>query len=381
VLLAWGSSRALFLIAGVAGAKFLTAVPPGAPAPPPGFLSHWAHWDGSWYAAIAAHGYRAVEWPASTNFFPLYPILIRAGTLLPGGSAFWGVAISLTATLIALYFVYDLARAEWGESVARGSTLALAFFPSSFFMNAVYTEALFLALATGCCWAARVQRNLALAAGFAYFAAMTRNIGVFLVFPLAHEWYRRRQAGETSRPAVALIASPVVGLGGYMFYLTRWTGDPLSFATVARTTWGRHVTNPLHTVDLAWRAAQRGADLAIHPERVFGTLSLGPAFSAMDTANLAFLLLIVALLLVSVSRLPFGLSLYSAAVVALPVLTPAFFSPLASFPRYALSAFPLFFIAGMAISRSRWIAAAWVSVGAAVGVLWTLFFVTGRWVA
>ncbi|QIN77815.1 hypothetical protein GBA65_03990 [Rubrobacter marinus] len=39
----------------------------------------------------------------------------------------------------------------------------MAFFPTAFFFNALYTEALFLALSAGAVWAALVRRDLLLA--------------------------------------------------------------------------------------------------------------------------------------------------------------------------------------------------------------------------
>ena len=99
VLTVFAASRALFMGAGaLAAAHIANAEPAGSLLQPPGFLNYWAHWDGAWYAEIATEGYDA-HYPASTAFFPLYPLLIRAGMLLGGGPALWGVAISLVATL------------------------------------------------------------------------------------------------------------------------------------------------------------------------------------------------------------------------------------------------------------------------------------------
>src|SRR5919202_1436557 len=85
------------------------------------------------------------------------------GPISPGALSTYGVLISLTAFLFALYFVYRIAEEGWGVRVAKGAILALAFFPTSFFFNAVYTESLFLALSAGAVWAARVRQNLLLA--------------------------------------------------------------------------------------------------------------------------------------------------------------------------------------------------------------------------
>src|SRR5215207_11346555 len=138
------------------------ADPAGDPLEPAGFLNYWANWDGAWFSEIATRGYGARA-PESTAFFPLYPLLVEFGSSLPGGPALWGVLVSLLCTAFALFFVYRIAENLYGVRAARVSTLALAFFPTAFFLNAVYTEALFLALTAGAVWAARVHGNLWLA--------------------------------------------------------------------------------------------------------------------------------------------------------------------------------------------------------------------------
>jgi hypothetical protein len=92
--------------------------------------------------------------------------------------------LSLLFLPFAFYFIYEIARQGWGERAAKGTILTLAFFPTAFFLNAAYTESLFLALSAGSLWATRVKRNLLLACMLAGLATATRNVGIFLVVPL-----------------------------------------------------------------------------------------------------------------------------------------------------------------------------------------------------
>src|SRR5919202_269678 len=89
VLAVFALSRLLFLGVGAVAAAVLPWA--GWPASDlletPGFLSYWAHWDGAWYEKIATEGYGVLA-PASTAFFPLFPMLVRAGTALGGGPDF-----------------------------------------------------------------------------------------------------------------------------------------------------------------------------------------------------------------------------------------------------------------------------------------------------
>ena len=114
-------SRLLFVGAGaLAAASLPQADPAGDPLGPDGFLGYWAYWDGAWYAEIATEGY-GERAPASTAFFPLYPMLVKLGTVLGGGPALWGVTVSLVSTLFALFFVYRLCEKLHDARAARAS--------------------------------------------------------------------------------------------------------------------------------------------------------------------------------------------------------------------------------------------------------------------
>ncbi|TCJ13045.1 hypothetical protein E0L93_15175 [Rubrobacter taiwanensis] len=379
VLGAFLASRALFLAAGALAAALLPRSEPGGePLETPGILSYWAHWDGAWYSEIALEGYE-VRAPESTAFFPLYPMLVRAGAALGGGPALWGVFFSLVFTLLALYFLYRLAETLWSGEAARAATLALAFFPTAFFLNAAYTEALFLALTTGAVWAVRVRRDMLLAGVLGSLAALTRNAGVLVVIPLLYEWYRGRDSfGWRGAAALAL---PPLGLAAYMAYLRQRFGDPLLFARQQEEYWGREFTAPPETLRAAWQAAGEGLPYLMDPGALFLDPSAAPALAASNALNLAFFGLLAALLAAALLLLPPGLSLYALALTVPPLLVPGPLFPLMSLPRFMLGAFPLFLVLGVLLARSRWLLAAWLAASSAAGVLLAALFASWRWVA
>jgi hypothetical protein len=379
VLAVFGLSRLFFLGVGAIAAAYLPqAEPAGNPLEPPGFLSYWAHWDGAWYSEIATEDY-GERAPASTAFFPLYPMLLRLGTAIGGGPALWGVLISLVCTLFALFFLYRIAEELYDARAARGATLALAFFPSAFFLNAVYTEAPFLALTTGAFWAAYVRRNLLLAGLLGALAAATRNLGVLLLIPLAVEWARnRREFGAGGLAGIALIPA---GLLAYAAYLWGRFGDPLVSARQQSEYWGRTLASPATTAADAWGAASAGAGYVLDPATLFLSTSARPALEASNTVNLVFLLIFLILMGVGFVVLPPGLSLYTFIIVLLPLLTPAPAFPLMSLPRFLLGAFPIFLVLGYLLSRSRPALVLWLLFSAGAGVALTALFTTWRWVA
>jgi hypothetical protein len=379
VLVSFALSRLLFLGAGTVAAAYLPqADPAGDPLEPPGFLNYWAHWDGAWFSEIAIEGYDEMA-PASTAFFPLYPMLVRLGMILGGGPALWGVLISLAATPFALFFLYRIAETLHGTRAARDATLALAFFPTAFFLTTVYSEALFLALSTGAVWAALVRRNLLLAGVFGALAAATRNLGVILMLPLFFEWLRyRREFGVRGLAGVLLIPAGFLGYAGFLW--ARF-GDPLVSARQQDEHWGRELANPFATLGDAWQAASDGMKYLLDPETLFLSSSATPTLEASNTLNLAFLILFVILLVIGFFVLPPGLSLYALVVVLLPILTPAPSFPLMSLPRFLLGAFPIFLVLGYLLSRSRPALILWLLLSTSTGVALTVLFTTWRWVA
>lgn len=379
VLAVFAASRVFFLVVGALAAAFLpVAEPGGEPLEPPGFLNYWAHWDGGWYSEIATEGY-GERAPASTAFFPLYPMLVRLGAAVGGGPALWGVLISLVATLFALYFLYGIAEKLYDVRTARASTLALAFFPTAFFLNAVYTEALFLALTTGSVWAAYVRRDFLIAGLLGGLAAATRNLGLFLLIPLFIEWDRnRREVGGRGLAALGLVPA---GLAAYGVFLWVRFGDPMVSARQQEDYWGRTLTNPLTTAGDAWRTAGDGLKYLLDPQALFLSTSAGPMLEASNALNLFFLGLFLVLMGVGFALLPVGLSAYTFILMVLPLLTPSPLFPLMSLPRFMVGTFPLFIVLGYLLSRNRAALVVWLVLSALVAAALTALFVTWRWVA
>src|SRR5439155_23887075 len=139
-----------------------------------------ARWDSVWSLAIARDGYGAAGRPA---FFPLYPLLARAGGWVVGSPLVAGALVSIACLVVGLAALYELTRLELGGEAARWTVVALAASPMSFFFSAVYSESLFLALSAGALLAARRGRWW-WAGALGALAAATRSAGVVLLVPL-----------------------------------------------------------------------------------------------------------------------------------------------------------------------------------------------------
>jgi hypothetical protein len=388
VLAVYAASRTFYL---VAGTVFASNLPVGdfhwlTPDVPSGRLNIWAHWDGVWYSQIGAEGYETV---ASTAFFPLYPLLIRSfaelfgGPLSLGALSVWGVVISVVALPFALYFVYNIAQHGWGERTAKVTVLTLAFFPTSFFLNAVYTESLFLALSAGSLWALRVRRDLLLGCALAAFATATRNVGIFLLVPLAYEWLRGMEGREYGwgRGAVCLALAPS-GLLAYAAYLWSRSGDPLLFYH-AQSYWSRRSTDPLTFVTDVFVEAFDGLAGLFRPQALADSALedlMGRLNGTTDAYNLLLMLLAVMLLVLGLRVLPFSLSAYAFLLVIPAVCFGKPATPLMGFPRYVLVAFPLFIVLGVLLKNRRTLTL-WLGLSALVSLVLCAEFVSWRFVA
>ena len=387
VLLVYGASRLLYLFA---GSLFASLVPVSrfqtvTMDVPFGRMGLWSHWDGEHYVALAAGGYLQPPEQVSPAFFPLYPLLMRSFAGLFGGPvswgalSVWGTLISLLALPFALFFVYRIAESGWDAGVARGAVLALAFFPTTFFLNAAYTESLFLALSAGSLWAARVRGNLLLACLLAGLAAATRNVGIFLLAPLVYEWFRNRDLYRWRGLYLALAPS---GLVAYAAYLWLRFGDPLLFYTDQQK-WGREPAGPIATAVKAWRSAAEGAARLLDPALLSdpSLVSLANHLAgAANLYNLLFFLFALVVLLAGLRDLPPDLALYAFLLVLPAALFGTPQSPLMGAPRYVLVAFPLFIVLGL-LAKNRPVFVTGLFLSTVISLLFCALFVSWRFVA
>src|ERR687893_81599 len=387
VLLVFGASRLLYL---VAGSFFADVVPVSrfqavTMDVPFGRMGLWSHWDGEHYVALAAGGYLQPPEQVSPAFFPLYPLLMRSFAELFGGPVTWGALsvwgplISLVALPFALFFVYRIAEEHWDSGVARGAVLALALFPTAFFLNAAYTESLFLALSAGSLWAARVRRDLLLACALAGLATATRNVGVFLMVPLALEWFRNRDVYRWR--GLYLVFAPS-GLAAYMVFLWARFGDPLLFYTDQQK-WGREPAGPVATAVKAWTTAAEGAGRLLGP-RLWSDPSLARVADhlagAANLYNLLFFLFALVILVAGLRDLPPDLALYALLLVLPAALFGTPQNPLMGAPRYVLVAFPLFMVLGL-LYRNRPIFVTGLVLSTLISLVFCALFVSWRFVA
>ena len=307
----------------------------------------WARWDSAFFLRIAEHGYDRT----SAAFFPLYPLLVGGlGRVLAGHYVAAGIVVSLAACLAAFVLLHRLAEPRLGADGASRAVLYLALFPMALFLQAVYSESLFLALALAAFLLAERGR-FAGAGAAAGLAILTRSIGIALLAALAiHAWRSRHRTRAFSGLAIApaLAAS-------FPLYLWWKLGDAWAFLH-AQDVWHRDFV-PLGGI---WLGAKAGAvalwHIARSDPRVYSPSPAGvnPLHRyAEDLEHLVFLALFVWLAWLAWRRFGAALGMYAAVGLAIPLSLPSSHWPLLSLPRFGLVLFPLFLALAAVGSRPR----------------------------
>ena len=347
-----------------------------------GFVTDvWARWDSVWFLRIAEHGYGALEGTAAA-FYPLYPAVVGVvGRVFFGHYVLAGIAVSLAASLAAFLLFHDLAETKLGAEGARRAVLYLALFPMTLFLQAVYSEALFLLLAVAVFVLAERARFLpaALVTGL---AMLTRPVGVALLPALLVFAWR---AEDRRRALASLVVAPFL-FCAYPLYLWADRGDAQAFAR-AQDVWTRHVSwaGPLGGVwdglRAGWAGVRQlvaGSGGTVYWPAAEGTDPLRAA--AVNLEGLAFLVLFVGLTVVAWRRFGAPYGLYAALSLAIPLSVPSERWPLLSLPRFGLVVFPLFLALGALGGRPRLhvgiVSVSSIMLGVAI-VQWSLW----QWVA
>src|SRR5919202_2560863 len=215
-------------------------------------LDGLCRYDCGHFARIAREGYSN---PGATNFFPLFPLLVR---LLHDVS---GIPLEFTLLIVpnlagfaALLVIYRIFLQLSDEAVARTGLVLFAAYPFAFFQATGYPEslmiffsalAILLALRGNHIWAGAalglgvLARHLTIFAGAALVVAQIRQRG----------FHPRRLLGNL---AILGLLVPWLFVALYCLYQYERFGDPLAF-WVARANWGPRawwgIQNLLKTTD------------------------------------------------------------------------------------------------------------------------------------
>ena len=203
-------------------------------------------WDCGWYLSIVRQGYDPAPhlvgnlWQANWAFFPLFPLLVRGAAWLSGlEPRLAGMAVSTLACFVFAVLGARYRQITRNEAMPWLWLLLIVAWPFGFYFHAVYTEALYAALATAALLALAEGRPLAAGVATAFLTA-TRPTGILLAAWIGFGGLRR---GRTLHALLPAAIAPL-GLLAYMAFLYVHVGDPLAFQHI-QAGWQRAASNPL----------------------------------------------------------------------------------------------------------------------------------------
>lgn len=316
-------------------------------------ISLHVKWDSFWYLDIAQNGYsfKGTEKLSNIVFFPIYPFLIRTTSFLAGGNfVLAGWILSCLFLLLALFYFFKLVKEFHPEVNPYSPLILLLIFPTAFFLNAVYTESLFLFLSLATFYYGLKKRFL-WSGIFGLLASLTRVTGVLLFIPLIWEYLKNYNFNLRQSLNLKVLPLFLIPLGTLTFFFYHYLkfGDFLLFFKV-QNWWGRAFTlNKDHFL------------LFSNPAKVNFLL---------DIFFTIFILIVVYLVFKNL-RISYGL--YMLATIAMILST----GTLMSFGRYVLVLFPIY-ILGSSV-KNQYLQQVWIFVSILLLAMYTTLFVNNYW--
>jgi hypothetical protein len=364
----WSSVRAALPAWLIARAAVLATIPLALWAHGPDMLAEpWRGartlqvWDAILYRALAEHGYRSY---GESRFFPLLPMLVRAGHLVGLPAAPLLTALCWSAALAFAAALHRLVLLETGdEPSARRAAWLIQLVPGANVLVLGYTEALAGLLTVAFFIVLRRRRNLGWAVPVGVLCGLARPTGLLLSLPALVELARPgrdrpdrdppdrdppdrdppdrdppdRLPPDRDLPAVEpsarngparwllralVVVAPVAGTAGYLAWAWYMFGDALA---PYRAQTGAELRGGVLNIDLRFLVHTEGGG---YPWQLV----------------IALLATTAVLLWLCARWLPASYTAWSLCAVAAAVTAYGFHS----LPRYLASIFPLTMVAAMA---------------------------------
>ncbi len=319
--------------------------------------SIWWQWDSNWYGRIVHSGYSwNVGKESDVTFFPLYPLIWRVILSITGwSSAVCAQLISNSLALGSFVIFYYWILSAFDKKVAIRSLVALAIFPTSFFLISVYSESTLLILVAAAFLLA-YKEKWNWAAVIAGLASAARPPGIFLWPTLFLLWYINSKKKGVFNPYqfFCLVVLPPLGLIIFSFFLWHQVGDPL-----------------------AWLKGQAsyGRSFGVSPLRLLGAYIKIIIFSGHDwTHRLAELaaLMFVGVCLPKIYRLNPIYAFFTVLNLVPSLLSNTF----VSMQRFVIILLPVFVVVAL---QKRFIYRTYFIICAVLLVFNILLFVNGYW--
>ena len=265
-------------------------------------LSFTSNWDGPNYLSIAKFSYTN---SGQTNFFPLYPLLIKIVHYIIPSFLISALLISWAALVGAIYFFIRIIKLLYKEKSSIATLpylLFLVLFPTAVFFIGTYTESLMAMLSLGAIYFA-LQKKYELSAILSLFAVLTNLDGLLVLFFVVLILLEQRLS--LIKTFIFGVFS-LLGLATYSYYLfVRFNNALLFISSQKAHGWLNHNYSEL--------------------------------ISGIDPFNLIFIIVLIVGAIYWIKQRRISFALYSLSFLLIPAIGNQF----GGFNRYVLMAFPI----------------------------------------
>jgi hypothetical protein len=294
----------------------------------PEWLGFWANFDGTHYIEMAQFGYQS---NLTQVFFPFYPFLIRLVNFITQNRLWSGLIISHLSFIGFLYFFIKLGLLDYSKKTIRWALIFLILFPTSFFFFSLYTESLFLFLVAAVFYLSR-QKKFWLASILVGLASITSLVGIFLLPVVLWEYWQ-----TTKKPRfLTLTGLSLFSASGLIYHLNFLSRQFGHYSILIHSQPGTGIGQPVDKLVMPYQVIFRYLKMltTISPQN-----QTYPVLAFEFFVSLSFIGLIIWAL---VKKFRSSYLLFLVPAFFLPTFTGSF----SSMPRYALAAFPLFYLLG-----------------------------------
>jgi len=320
------------------------------------FLTIWTRWDTSWYIAIAEKGYITEGKDAlAIVFYPGYPMLIKLINIITEDSKISSLFISLFFSLTSTFFLYKLVVLDYSKNIALKAVWFLNIFPTSYFLQAGYTESTFLTFTLASFYFFR-QKKLTPTSVTGIMATLTRVNGLLLIPALLTEIMPLKDTIKVR--AKKLITLLIISWGTCLYLLINFFtfGDFFYFTKVLNDVWYKHFSPP-------WEGVRN----------LYNNLpARGDAFYSTFLAELITIILL-AIMLPFIWKIRKSYAVYVFTNLLLITST----SFILSTPRYALMLFPIYIV--FACIKNKILTSIITILSILLLTYFSNLFITGQW--
>lgn len=313
-------------------------------------FSPWVKWDGPHYLDLAKNWYQVSGQESYwIVFYPLYPILIRIFNFFVNDFATASILVSILFSFSASILLFELTLLDFNKRSALLAVWFLNIFPTSYFLQASYTESLFLT--TSLVTVYLFRKKLFFYSGVSGMLSTMTRVNGLLLMPLLVSELRNLKRGF-----ITLLIIPL----GFLFYLSInhvLFNNPFYFVNPLYTNWYKRFDWPWVGIKNLFSSIPPYKDALFY------------AYISEATVIL-FITLIGMYIFVKIRR---SYGIYTLLNLLLFIST----SFVMSIPRYVLILFPIFI--ALAQIKSKAIIAI-ISTGFIILLIYFSFLYTqGRW--